>query len=102
MNSDNTNSYFNLSRSEKEGFELKVYPNPSSGEIFIAYKFELANSENEFIITDVAGKNIVAIKLTEQSSLIKANYKELESGIYFYQLKQNGKTVKADKLIIAK
>lgn len=91
----------NMNESELSGYELKVYPNPSSGELFISYKFEEVGM-NEFIITDVAGKNIATIKLLEQSSLIKANYKELESGIYFYQLKQNGKTIKADKLIIAK
>lgn len=96
---DNSSKFIN--ENINSNFELKVYPNPTNGELYIAYKFEEAGS-NEFIITDVTGKAVFSIKLQDQTNIVKADGKDLSSGIYFYQLKQNGKTVKTDKLIISK
>ena len=72
---------------------LRLYPNPTAGEIFIenADKF----SEGTFTVFGLDGRQVFSAAL-KQSIRIDA----LESGVYFVKIAVKGKTIFADKIII--
>lgn len=82
-------------------YDVKIYPNPTSGIIYIAYHFD-EPGDCELILSDVTGKEVKSIILENSNNLTKLDNKDLESGIYFYQVKKDDKLLKTDKLIIVK
>lgn len=78
--------------------ELKVYPNPASDELNVAYS--LAQGKNQFEIVSLLGKTVYKKNLEENSGKITLNLSRLDGGIYFYLLRHNGETMLTRKLIV--
>ncbi len=75
--------------------EIKIYPNPSNGKLFIEGSDFIEGSELK--ICDVLGKELRSEKLkTEKTEL---NIAELSNGIYFIKVMKNDKVVFTQKLI---
>ncbi len=74
--------------------QIKIYPNPSSGTVFIeSSKFKLTYS-----ISDITGK--VIFTNTIYNSKEQIDLSKFEKGIYFIQLKNNNKIITTKKLIL--
>jgi len=75
--------------------KLKVYPNPTKNKVFIEYDFP--PSESLFLnLLSVDGKLVYSNKINKASTTLEINTSNLETGIYFINLKSenNTKTVK--------
>jgi len=73
--------------------KFNIYPNPSSGIVFIE-----ADRIDEIVVHDVLGKTVV-IDFTNDNFGKKLNFSTVGSGLYFVHFRQ-GNTTKTQKLII--
>ena len=78
---------------------LLVYPNPSSGDIFISSS-ALNDKEWGIEITDITGRTVIQNSYTINNGLVKLNT-QLTNGIYFVKVIANG-MVKQQKVIITR
>jgi alpha-tubulin suppressor-like RCC1 family protein len=76
---------------------LQNYPNPWSSSTTIQYN--LTGNAGKIILNDVTGRIIKEISLTDSSGEIIIAEK-IPSGIYFYSLQENGRTVLTQKMIV--
>ncbi len=85
----------------EEGYSNKclVYPNPSTGNIYVSINDIENNQPLFFHIFDNSGKIIHKTEM-ENSSRVKINGNEIEPGIYFYSLQSEGDILDTGKLII--
>ena len=60
------------------------------------------NQVAEINIYDLAGRAIKTYPVNSKSTLLAISESELQSGTYYYIIKVNDKTVKAEKLVIIK
>ncbi len=90
-----------VEQNEQSDF-VNVYPNPASEMLNIDYLlFDSAQSAKfDVVIINELGQSVYATTLNNKHS--KTNIQQLQSGIYFYHIKQKGVTVKQSKLIIIK
>lgn len=72
---------------------LRLYPNPTAGEIFIENADKFA--EGEISIFALDGKRVFQTKLQNQ-----INVNPLQTGVYFVKIAVKGKTVFADRIVI--
>ncbi len=89
-----TNKEMYVSSSEITFFP-QISPNPALNELKIISN---DGGESEFLLFDMLG-NKVLHKKTENSSVINVSF--LESGIYFYSFRTNGKVSEVQKLVIS-
>jgi hypothetical protein len=86
----------------ENGYNLTLYPNPSSGNIMVAYQLS-SNSDVQFKITDCIGRVVVLLPQKNESP---GTYREqiqvntLAQGVYLFIANINGefKTIKFIKL----
>lgn len=87
--------------SNDEITNYKLYPNPNGGEMQFSYK--LSEKETGYIlIYDLLGKQISSYKLLNDATFINIHEKQLQNGIYFYQVFINENRVYSGKVIICK
>ncbi len=94
------------------GFQLSNYPNPFNPTTTISFSLNTENTEDtELIIYNLKGQKIRTFnchpELVEgQSSIVWHGTdqagKPVSSGIYFYELKVDGKTIKSKKMLLLK
>ena len=90
-----------VSEIDKEEAKFKLYPNPNSGEMQLAYN--LNDNETGYInIINLLGEKVNTYKLTRENNILHINEKQLKSGVYFYQLFINDNLVHSDKIILNK
>lgn len=75
---------------------LNVFPNPANDRIRV--RLENKQAFNSYTIYDVSGKTILSKSLGAQTQ-IEINTSELESGIYFIQVKAENKTAMSQFII---
>jgi len=80
---------------------IKLYPNPNSGMMLLEYKLQ-DNQSGIINITDVTGKQIRSYAFNNSGTSTQIDARELEAGVYFYDVLINNTKVKTDKLIIIK
>jgi hypothetical protein len=81
--------------------KIKLYPNPSSGSLFLDYSLD--ESENlDIKIWDVTGKLVSNYAYSSKANNISISDAALKNGVYFYQVIVNGEIVSAEKLVIIK
>ncbi|MFT5822525.1 MAG: hypothetical protein ACI8ZM_003781 [Crocinitomix sp.] len=69
-----------INDSETNSLELSIYPNPSTGTVFIEKgEFEIANLK----ISNALGQNMTELVNVNQSDIIELDFGGLEKGIYF-------------------
>ena len=70
--------------SEKEG-EFRIYPNPTSKELWVQIPLSIYKESSQIVITDMLGQTVYQSKA--QYSLQSINVEKLKVGVYFLQLK---------------
>jgi len=92
----------------KEGISLNLFPNPTMDQVRIKIdgleeRNESASSKIEIYLNDIQGK-LVQIFGTPSTinidSIMEINLSDTKAGIYFLQLKIDGKNVAGQKLIL--
>jgi hypothetical protein len=83
--------------------DLKVYPNPATTFVTFEYKLPEYLSNAHLIITDVTGKVIHSITLSNFEGQYLWDSRQVKNGLYFYTLKDNdGKNIVSGKVSILK
>ncbi len=78
------------------GVQIKLYPNPTSGQITI--DTELGKINNGTVeIYDITGKLVAEYELSKVTSTTKIGLDQLSGGIYTYAVLENGMRVSAGK-----
>ncbi|MBI4945959.1 MAG: PKD domain-containing protein [Bacteroidetes bacterium] len=80
---------------------ISVYPNPNNGDMTINY-FISQNEKSEFAIYDLSGRKLKSYLLTGENSQLNISAKDLQEGVYFYNVISNGTTIKQDKIVVIK
>lgn len=78
---------------------LKVFPNPASTELTISVE-NTVNNDSEFLICNAIGQAVKAVEVTELGKSIDVS--DLNSGIYFLQVRHEGVLVRNEKFVITK
>ncbi len=77
---------------------IKVFPNPTNGDLKISSSIELNNAVLQ--IYSVLGKQLKVIRLSKRYTSI--NISELNQGIYVYRIIENNAIIDTGKIIINK
>ena len=77
-----------------------AYPNPADGLTSLAYNL-YSTKDARIVIYNVLGSSVKEIKLTDRQSALIVSTSDLKSGVYFYSLIADGKSVASRKLIVA-
>jgi hypothetical protein len=80
-------------------FISDAYPNPASTDFSVNYHMNTF-AKSEITITDVLGKKIKEVKLTEKEGNVTINTSQLKEGIYFYSLIVNNHITATRKIVI--
>jgi hypothetical protein len=80
---------------------FSVYPNPSSSIINVDYMLP-ENTTGKIAITDVLGRIIESIELSETNNISTFDLSSFQNGIYFVNLFVNSSLVKTEKVILSK
>lgn len=80
---------------------IAVFPNPTSGNLSIAFSLNEYKSIN-LEIFDVQGKLLNSYKLNPEDKTTTIDNLDLENGIYFYIIKGDEKTLMSKKLVVVK
>ena len=75
-----------------------VYPNPATSIVNIDYALNSGNAQVVFY--NILGVSVHEQSLSGQTGTAKVNVSDFATGIYFYTIKVNGKSVETKKLII--
>ena len=78
---------------------LYLSPNPSQGLSELHYQL-FNNKDAECIITDMSGRLISSYRMPASQNKILINEGQLQSGIYFYSIRQGNVVLKQDKLVV--
>ncbi len=82
-----------------QNIQANLFPNPNNGEFTLAY--DLKNVvDATVIITDVTGKIVYNSVITNENNLVKIQTDNLNSGLYFIQLSNNGALLWTNKVMI--
>ena len=89
-----------LAIGENDAMEVKVYPNPTNGILFVQTLCAMSlPTETEYSITSLTGQTLLSGHITDAIQQIDVS--GLDSGMYFVRI-QNGKEVIAKKVNIIK
>jgi hypothetical protein len=84
----------------EEPKELMVYPNPTNRDITIEYTKGDDNEAAELIVFNQLGELVLTKLLIDNKTSL--SLEQLNSGIYFYTIRQQGVVLKTSKLVITK
>lgn len=79
----------------------KPYPNPATTQINIPYQLS-TNQKSSLEIFDIIGKSKGVYTLNSKSNIHTLLLEDYNNGIYFIQLKANGKVVGTEKIVVKK
>jgi len=83
-------------------FVSHLYPNPATDYALVDYQFSTNNQEVKIAIYNVLGLLVKEVDLDREDRSAKISLKELNSGLYMYQLLVDGKPVATKKLMVRK
>jgi len=83
-------------------FVSHLYPNPAAEFALVDYQFSGSNQEVKIAIYNVLGLVVKEVELDKEDRSAKISLKELNSGLYMYQLLVDGKPVATKKLMVRK
>jgi Secretion system C-terminal sorting domain len=83
-------------------FVSHLYPNPAADYALVDYQFSTNNQEVKIAIYNVLGLLVKEVELDREDRSAKISLKELNSGLYMYQLLVDGKPVATKKLMVRK
>lgn len=80
---------------------FKIYPNPSSGSIFLEYNIKNTDVA-DISIYEMNGRLIKTYSISSKSTIFNINENELATGIYYYKISVNENLYQTDKIVILK
>jgi hypothetical protein len=83
-------------------FVSHLYPNPAAEYALVDYQFSGNNQEVKIAIYNVLGLVVKEVELDKEDRNAKISLRELNSGLYMYQLLVDGKPVATKKLMVRK
>ncbi len=88
----------NLLARMNEESRIRIYPNPTNGQISIEY--QLNNQEKGLLkFYDIYGREILSIDLKQEVNRVSATINDIAVGIYIYRYSINGNVIETGKLI---
>lgn len=78
--------------------EMKVYPNPFNNSLEINYDFQTHQDNPRLILTDILGRELKSIPLSNQSDRITLNTSDLPKGTVIVSLLGSGRSVISKKV----
>ncbi len=88
---------FSTKENEKTSL-VSVYPNPVHHWLTVSYGGNIKNCS--FEIKNIIGKQVLTEQLADYSAEYHIDVSSLIPGVYFYEFKENGKSIRTRKLII--
>ncbi len=76
---------------------ISIYPNPFTSSITIDLTGSLTDNKAEVMIYNILGELVISTTINKQITSIATN--DLVSGIYFYKIIENGKSIQSGRLI---
>ena len=95
--SDTTN--FGNNEIKGESSKIEIVPNPAIDEVTFQYSLDRNSLLNEIVIFDELGNVITIISLPDHEGNIQWNTKNINSGIYYYRVR-NDRFSKSGKIVI--
>jgi len=83
-------------------FVSHLYPNPAADYAIVDYQFSGNNQEVKIAFYNVLGTVVKEIDLDRDDRSAKISLRDLNSGLYMYQLLVDGKPVATKKLMVRK
>jgi acyl-[acyl carrier protein]--UDP-N-acetylglucosamine O-acyltransferase len=77
--------------------EVKVYPNPTAGQVIFEYSLKENNAQ--IVITDLMGKVVSSVKINGDNKT-KIDLSKFPKGIYLYKVIGQTKVISSDKIIL--
>ena len=81
---------------EVSSIEAVIYPNPFNDKAEVIVNSELDNLW--ITVNDVFGRQVMVLPITNHRAILQADM--LESGMYFFTISEDGKKLKAGKLVV--
>jgi hypothetical protein len=78
--------------------EVKIFPNPTEGQVNLSLNLEAEHQKVELGIMDFNGKLLEVITINQQQGITPINISQYPSGVYFFTVKTN-KAFTTEKLI---
>ncbi|MBX7227187.1 MAG: T9SS type A sorting domain-containing protein [Chitinophagales bacterium] len=80
---------------------IKYYPNPTTGELYIQLEDYTAEKQIALQITDISGKTIRSeVRQLNESNTLRTDISDLSSGVYLVHLTANGVLVGTAKVVV--
>ncbi|MBK8473493.1 MAG: T9SS type A sorting domain-containing protein [Sphingobacteriales bacterium] len=89
-------------KTDSKGNGLKVYPNPAAEQLNISYRLADENADATFYLFDMTGKALAQYPFTQKVGELNLDLSGYASGMYYYQVTNNGQVIASDKLAIIK
>jgi hypothetical protein len=100
---ENANSSKNTSINPTMDKMVLCQPNPTNGEIVVAYTIPENTQTATFVVNDMSGKTVFQQAITTKGNAsFTTNLAHLPNGIYFYRLVIDNNSTTAQKLVIAR
>ena len=97
----NASNWNNTSFDEKDlQSQLKIYPNPCTGE-FLTLDFS-SNKISEITISNIAGKEILKTKINFPESTYRLQINDVPNGIYLAKIKTVSNKSVVKKIVVSK
>jgi ligand-binding sensor domain-containing protein len=87
-----------LNAVNQSGFDVKVYPQPSSGQITFLFGSEL--TDGNIYLTDISGRPVRNISINN-TSIVNTDVSTLSEGLYFYIISSGSLQLKTGKLLVS-
>jgi hypothetical protein len=85
-----------------KNFISKPFPNPASTSTSFYVNYTRDSKNPRIKLFNMLGAEVKDVTVSENKSAIKINVSDLKSGIYFYSLYVNGKSVTTGKMMVAR
>ncbi len=79
---------------------LKASPNPANEEVGITYEFSSPATNPNLVITDITGKKINMLNLSQEINIQVISTSVLQQGIYYLQLMDGNIRLKSVPLVV--
>ncbi|RAV98333.1 carbohydrate-binding protein [Pseudochryseolinea flava] len=90
-----------ISSNEEKTGSLNLFPNPTSGELYIDFPKEAYSLKNSLIIRSIAGTSVRNLEQLSYENFTRQNVADLSAGLYIVEFSMNGKTFRS-KVILTK
>lgn len=85
---------------ENSEFSLKAFPNPTSGQLKVAYSFPPEIREGMLFLFDNNGKQVQRFNIDNHTDHLLLNVSDYKSGVYHYFVEYGNKRSPSQKLVV--